>query len=810
VTSPEERPEIPEYRLTLDVDFVARTWTGSVSLEPPEGTRALTLDADALEIRSVTIGGRPAPYHYEPAKRTLQLPAVVPGTLTIEFAGRVDEQALMGLYRSRQGAGYLLTTQCEPNGTQRIFPCLDRPDRKSRIALTVRTDADVEVVSNMLEESTGEADGRRVWRFPPTPKMPPYLFFLAIGRFDRVEDTSDRVRFRVFAPPGQGPSARFALESARRILKSYEEYYGIPYPLPKLDLVAVAEASFGAMENWGAIAFRDDRVLVDDETSSFVQREVFETIAHEIAHMWFGNLVTLTDWTDIWLNESLASFLETKISDRVDPSLGARTDFFLRTAGTFAAFEGDSLDATHPVRAHVEGPEEVAQIFDEISYGKGSSILAMIESYLGEEPFRRGIADYLGRFQYANATTADLWTSLSRITGERVGPLIDPWLDRPGVPSITARSTDAGIELTQRRFSYHGATDSPPWPIPMAVSINGRVDRFRFDTPTHTLPVPPGATVHLNPGAVGFYRVLYDRPMFDRLLAALPDRPAEDRWTFLADLWAYLLAGEVHWPTFSRAVRTLGLTNDRLVAELLSRTLGPLAIFFPDSGPVQDLARWFFGHQFARLGTVRRPGDSTSDGVLRERISFGWVRIDPGFARQLSELFVTWDHVQPDVRPAVAVARARTEGVAGYRELARAIRADLPEAERLPLEIALGWTTDPALVRETLDRACSGAVNRGIVPEVIRNVAANPAGRPVLWPWLVEELPKLDALFRGAGLLSRTLEITLPVLGIGRGDAVRAYFASHAYPEAVRGISKGLERLSVLERMAPVFAALRD
>jgi len=803
-------PVIPEYRLQLDVDFTRLQWTGVVSFDPPEGTRALTLDSDGLEIRSVTIDRRPTPFQVDAAARQLILPEVVPGTVTVEFAGTVDESALVGFYRSRQGSGYTLTTQCEPNGAQRIFPCLDRPDRKSRIALTVRTDVDLDVVSNTLEESSAVADGRRVWRFPPTPRMPPYLFFLALGRFDRIEDASGRVRFRVFTPPGQAPAARFALESACRILKAYEEYYGIPYPLPKLDLVAVAEASFGAMENWGAISFRDDRLLVGDGSSSFVRREVFETISHEIAHMWCGNLVTLSDWTDIWLNESLASFLETKIADRVDPSLNGQADFFLRNAGAFAAFEGDSLDATHPVRAPVVRREEIAQIFDEISYGKGSSVLAMLEAYLGEEPFRRGISEYLARFQYANATTADLWQSLSRVTGERVGSLIDPWLDRPGLPSISARATDTGIEIAQQRFSYHGPTDSRPWPIPMVVEIDGRRERLRFDTARRTLAAGPGATVHLNPGAVGFYRVLYDPTLRERLLKVLPDRPAEDRWTFLADLWAYLLAGEVDWASFSRAVRALGLTGDRLVAELLSRTLGPLAIFFPESAPVQDLARWFFHAQFGRLGTERRPGDSTSDGVLRERITFGWVRIDPGFARQLSELFVNWDRVQPDVRAAVAVARARTDGASGYRELTRALRPDLPEETRTTLELALAWTTEPELVREVLDRVVSGETNRGNVPEILRNVAANPVGRAVLWPWLITELPKVDELLRDSGLLSRALEVTLPVLGLGRGDEVRAYFASHPYPEAARGISKGLERLAVLDRVAPMFAALRD
>ncbi|MCI4339220.1 MAG: M1 family metallopeptidase [Thermoplasmata archaeon] len=801
---------IPEYRLRLEVDFARRKWVGTVTFDPPADTPSLSLDSDGLTIAAVRVGTRPIAFRVDPAKRKLVLPDLPPGTVSIDFSGTVAETVLIGLYRSRQGDGYVLTSQCEPNGASRIFPCLDRPDRKSQLALTVVTESALQVVTNTIEESAAETGGRREWRFPSTPKMSSYLFFLAIGRFDCIEDSTDRPKFRVFTPPGQGPSGRFALESARRILRAYEQYYGIPYPLPKLDLIAVAEASFGAMENWGAIAFRENRLLVDERSSSFTRREVFETIAHEVAHMWFGNLVTLTDWTDIWLNESLASFLETKISHLVDPSLDSQSDFFLRTAGTGAALEGDSLDATHPVRARVTSPEEVSQIFDEISYGKGSTLVGMIEAYLGEEPFRRGVADYLGRFQYSNATTADLWESLSRATGEPVGPLVDPWLDRPGVPSISVRSTDGGIELSQRRFSYHGATPSDPWPIPMVIDVDGIRERIRFDTPTRTLPVPVGATVHLNPGAVGFYRVLYDPALRNRLLRALPGRPAADRWSFLADLWAYLLSGEVDWPTFATAVRTLGGTPDRLVAEFLSRTLGPLAIFFPDSGPVQDLTRWFFSDQFARLGTARRPGDTTSDGVLRERISFGWVRVDSAFARQLSELFVSWDRVEPDLRPAVAVARARTAGAVGYRELRRALERRQPEGEQELLENALAWSNDPALVLETLDRACSGRVNRATVPEVIRNVAANPVGRPVLWPWFTSNLPRLDDLFRSAGLLSTTLEITLPVLGIGRGEEVRAYFRDHAYPEADRGIGKGLERLAILERTAPIFAALRN
>ncbi len=806
--APEEPPTVPEYRLDLDVDFAGRRWTGRIEFELPDGAPSFALDADGLEITDVTSAGRPIEFRMDPKEQHVVLPAVGPGPIAVGFRGRVSDTGLIGLYASRQGGGYVLTTQCEPIGARRIFPCFDRPDRKSRILLRVTTDPDLTVISNTIERGTRHVGERREWTFYPTPSMSAYLFYLGIGKFDVLESTHGAVRFRVFTPPGQSSMGQYGLTTTPHVLEEYERYYGIRYPLPKLDLVCIAETSFGAMENWGAITFRDTRLLVDASTRSLARRDVLETITHEVAHMWFGNLVTMAGWSDIWLNESLASFLETKIAARIEPGIDVTSDFFLRIAGTSAAIEGDSLRATHAVRAPVHGPDEIAQIFDEISYGKGSTLIAMLESYLGEETFRKGVAQYLARHRYANATTEDLWSALTEASGEPIAPLMDPWLDRPGLPVIDARLGPAGVELTQRRFSYLGPEEAPPWPIPMVAEVDGARERLRFETRTRTLAVPASATVHLNPGATGFYRVHYDATLTERLLGALPTRPATDRWAFLQDLGNFVLAGQVDWATYARAVRTLGVAPDRLVVDVLVGTLGPLSLFFPDSHPVLDLARWFFAEQFDRLGPHRRPGEPDTEGILRERVSFGRMRIDLGFARELSELFVGWDRVDPDLKPAVAAARARVEGASGYRELRRALEGNLPEDEREIVEQALVWTTEPALVREALDRLASGEVNRGILHLVLRNAAANPAGRDVLWTWMQERLPRLDELLRGSGLLATVFEITLPILGLRHGDEIRAFFASHAFPEGARGVAKGLERLTILERVAPSFRDL--
>ncbi len=796
-------PWIPEYRLKLDVDFAGLTWTGTVEFDLPAGPNDLVLDSDGLEVTAVRKNGGTAPFlvRTDACELVLSGPHPAPVTIAIDFSGRVAEDALIGLYRSRNGSAQVLTSQCEPVGARKIFPCLDRPDRKARIRLTVSVDADLEVVANTPAEAVTEGGARREWTFPATPPMATYLFYLGIGRFGHWEDRSGRVPVRVFTPVGRDAAGEFAAKAAARILAGYERYYGIPYPLPKLDLIAVAEHAFGAMENWGAISFNEIRLLIDTTSASFQRRDVFETISHEIAHQWFGDLVTMRWWDDVWLNESFASFLETKVTDEIDPSLDAPTDFVLRTAGMAAALDGDSLGVTHPVRAKVARPEEISQVFDEISYGKGSSVLRMLETYLGEEVFRRGVGEYLERFRYGNARTEDLWEALERAAAVPVSPIVGPWIDRPGLPVVSARLGPSGLELAQARFAYAGTVEEPPWPIPMTFERDGRRDRLLFDSRTRTLPCPPGATVHLNPGALGFYRTLYDADLFDRLLAALPSRPPSDRWIVLNDLAAFVLSGQADWPTYARAVRALGTTSDRLVVEEIVGSLAGWALAFPSVATVQDLARSYLAELVERVGLDRPPAESPATGILRERASYARAQVDAGFARDLSERFVGWARLDPDLRSAVAIARSRTEGEVGRREILTALAARPPEADALRLERALAWSGEPALVAETLSSSLSKGFNRGHITSVVVQAAANPVGRPLVLPWLEEHLPELSATFRGSGFLSLLLEHSVPLAGLGRVDEARRFFADHPYPEGTRGLAKGLERLDLLEAL---------
>ncbi len=802
--SPAPRTTISQYDLALEVDFDAGRWQGRVTFPPPEGPAGLELDCEALEIRAVHGPGGPVPFQHDPRAGRLHLPPSngSSGPLSVDFAGQVVPGLLVGLYRCAHAEGTVLTSQCEPVGARRIFPCVDEPDRKARIRLTVRTRPDLEVISNTPAERIREPDGAKEWVFAPTPPMSTYLFYLAIGRFDRAETRAGPVTVRVLGPPGRGRAGEFAVQAGGRILEGYEEYFRIPYPLPKLDMVAVADHAFGAMENWGAISYRDMRLLVDPTADTFTRRDVFETVAHEIAHQWFGNLVTMASWDDIWLNESFAALMETRITQRLAPELDPLTDFYLRVAGAAAAFEGDSLRSTHPVRAHVSRPEEIGQIFDEISYGKGSSFLAMLEGYLGPEKFRAGVVDYLGRFRYGNARTEDLWDALASQSGQPVAEIAGPWIDRPGHPVISARREGSRLHLTQSRYCLTPlpATE-PPWPIPLVVDVDGERRSLVFRERTLELPVPPGSAVHLNPGAVGFYRVRYEGELFDRLLEVLPTRPPTDRWSVVKDLASFLYSGDSDWATFRRALDALGATDSLLLTDTFSTVLMALHRTFPTSASVSDATRAYLAERVTSVGIRRRPGEPTDHGILRERLCSHRVRADEAFARDLAELFEEWPRLDPDLRPAVAVARARTGGAAAWGDLRRALARTVTEGERVELSRALAWTGEPAQLESTLDLLLTGEIIRGHSYQVLPQATANPAGRDVVWPWLTRHLEELATGYHGTGYLSLVLERTIPWVGLGRADEVRAFFGAHPFPEGSRGVMKGLERLEIAERL---------
>ncbi len=795
-----------EYRLDLDVNHRTLAFSGSVQVHLEEAVRSLRLNTVRLEIEGVEPAGR---WTARPESEETEFELGSPtDELTVRFRGRATDQGLLGLYRSRYGNSHILTTQCAATAARNLFPCLDRPDRRAVVRLRLTIDAGLEAIFNTPERARELHGGRITIEFEPTPPMATYLTYLAVGRFDWLRNPEVRPAIAVAAPPGRAASGQFAVDRASEILPAFESYFAIPFPLAKLDLIAVPEFAYGAMENWGAISFRDMRLLVDRSTSALQRRATLTTIAHEIAHQWFGNLVTMEWWTDIWLNESFATFMEEKILERLEPASRPLDDLLLDWTGP--ALLGDSLPSTHPVSVPVERPEEIGQIFDEISYGKGSAVLRMVEAYVGPEPFRAGVNAYLKEHAYGNAASEDLWRALEGAAGTGLRPMLAAWVTRPGLPVVRARRVDGAIELTQERFLLDGRHRAEAWPIPLSVPTGAERSRPRLDGPGPIRIPDPGGPVRLNVGSSGFYRVHYDPELYDRLLAGLAALPSEERWSVVTDLAAFLVSGDIPPDRYFGFLDAARAEEDPLVVHELAKQLAtsspgrsPLALgaLLQDRASFRAHAAPFLAAQVHRLGLVDRPDEPETVPVVRGIVAASALAFDPALGDALAERFEAYGSVAPDLRWPVLFAFGRRGGDAEFDRLVRLLPNAADEGEANRQERALARFPHAHLVERALELALSPVVNRAHLVSVVREAALNPVGRSVTWEWIRTVLPTVQDRYRGTSVIGQILETALPFAALGRAEEARAELAAHPFAEGARGTDKGLAMLGLYERL---------
>src|SRR5918996_4384708 len=484
-----------KYDMTLAPNLLECTFTGAetIDIEVHQSTAQIILNAAELDIHEAYLerNGERIPAERietdaeaETATFTFARPLPT-GTmqLHLRFSGILNDK-LRGFYRSEyirpDGAKRTMaTTEFEAPDARRAFPCWDEPAHKAKFTIAVIIPAELTAISNMpIVSETPQAGGTKLVQFAESPIMSTYLLAIMVGEFECVEAQAEGTLVRVWTTPGKKEQGRFALDVSCRLLSFYNNYFGIPYPLPKLDLIAIPDFAAGAMENWGAITYREVALLVDPAHSSAATKQrVAIIIAHEIAHMWFGNLVTMEWWNDLWLNEGFASWIEYKAVDHLFPEWDMWTQFTFADLGPAMALDG--LRNTHPIEAEVKTPHDINELFDAISYSKGAAIIRMLEQFLGEETFRRGLAHYLSSHEYGNARTEDLWAALGQVSGKPVKAIMDTWTKQPGYPYVHVdeeppENGQAVLSLVQRRFflDHDPALDSQDaslWRIPVGV-----------------------------------------------------------------------------------------------------------------------------------------------------------------------------------------------------------------------------------------------------------------------------------------------------------------------------------------------------
>lgn len=785
----------------LDLHYREKSFSGKVRIRLEDVSAPLSVDSAGLVIEHATLDGAPVPFRENPDQGTLEFPTLSsdPHQLEISYHGRADPKSLFGLYESPAGSGYVLTTMLFPTGSRRLLPTFELPTLKTVYRLVLTVDADVKAIFNTVPAAEEIVDGRRRISFAPTPPMSAYLLYLGVGPFDTATVHGGRWSVTVAASPGRASAGRYAAERATEILAEYEQYYGVPYPLPKLDLIALENFWAGGMENWGAIACREGAVLVDPSTNITDRRVVLLVLAHEIAHQWFGDLVTPVAWDDFWLNESFATFVGHHVVSRRYPQEDAWTHFLVRYTGH--ALDEDARSATHPVKVPVLTPEALGEVSDDVTYGKGASVLRMVHDYLGEEPFRRGLSAYLRQFQYSNARAEDLWNALDAASGVPVSRVMFEWITRPGYPVVHARWSDGWLTLRQERFRADGEPSPGTWPIPLSVvSADGR-HRYLFDGPELRIPVTAPEGLRINPGRTAFVRVDYDDSLFAQLLKEYRTLSPFDQWGLVTDTHAFLLAGRTPFERFLELVRGAASSSTGPSVLATVTAISDLDAPLHDVPAFRATSRDFLRAQLDRIGLEAPPGDSDSRRQLRDVVATALTKVDADFAQEIAQRFAEFDRQPPDLRPAVATASAIVGTSATFELLTRRLRSTRSDGERLVLIKALGNFREPDLLRRAFDLIPSPGVTPSGAWYLFLDAPTNPAVREVLFEWYRDHRQKLANMWTGTPLLSLFFQNCFTAMGVDREEEVVSYFRENTPPEARMAVEQGLESFRIAMRL---------
>lgn len=720
----------------------------NISLEIKKPTRQIVLNARDLKIKKVKLSqGKniqtPKNIKLDKKSETLTLvfnKSLKPGKadLFIDFQG-IHNDELSGFYRSmykdKNGKEkYLVTSQMEAPYARQAFPCFDEPALKATFSVSMKIPKALKAISNMPIQNSKTLKDSTLVVFQKTPVMSTYLLYLGVGDFEFLTGKLGKTKIRIVTLPGKSKQGKLALKFTKQFLQYFEKYSGIRYPLPKLDMLAIPDFSAGAMENWGAITYREILLLYDPkETSTAIKKRIAEVIAHELWHQWSGNLVTMEWWDDLWLNESFATYMAYKAMDHYYPDWKMWEDFVNNE--TSGALEADSLKSTHPIAVRVNSANEIEEIFDAISYGKGGSVLRMIDSYIGEKNFQRGVSQYLKKYKYKNAEANDLWNELSKHSKEPIKPVLESWISQPGHPILKIKD-NSKIVLSQKPFSYLPNKNKRLWKIPLTV-LTEKGEIRKLITKDTTLE-NNNDWYKININQQGFYRTHYSKNSLEKLKPLILSKKLStfDRWGIQHDLFNLTISDDVKIKDYLEFLETYKNEDSYFVLSDIFINLHYINRRFPKSR-VNTLLKETFQNNLKRLSWNVKKGESQDESLLRALcINYLSFAKDKDIIEKGKHMFNSQNTIHPDLKGTIYALVARSGGEKEYRVLEQMyIKSNSPE-DKMKLLSSLYRFNSPKLLKKALDFSLTSHVRTQNLRGVFAGSEANPQAEKVIFPWM--------------------------------------------------------------------------
>ncbi|MFN2540780.1 MAG: M1 family metallopeptidase [Chthoniobacterales bacterium] len=846
-------------RIVPNIDKFTFTGSETVNVNVRGPVREIVLNVADLEVASASLDDKSVPAEAIKIDNQNELLRIAltselsPGShkLQLNFSGKINEHG-RGLYYmpyQEHGTGakkLALGTQFEPSDARRFFPCWDEPSFRARFQLTAVVPENWLAASNMPIDSerkidppspaSGAAANGKEVRFATTPPMSSYLNVFVAGELDLIETKAAGTQIRVIATKGKTESGRYALESTAQILEYFNDYFGAPYPLPKLDQIAIPGGFGGAMENWGGITYFEPALLFDPEKSSARTKQlIYEVIAHETAHQWFGDLVTMAWWDNLWLNEGFASWMGSKCTARFNPQWevwlekNVPRDPTRRTGiPKELEMEGDARSTTHPIHQPVATEAEANSAFDDITYRKGQAFLFMLESFLGENVFRDGIRRYIAAHKYSNSTTADLWKALSEASGKPVDKIAAAWTEQPGFPLVNVTREGDKVSLTQERFTIN-FPKAPPlqWQIPLTYfvvgdpAVAGRRSRLMTSKIDNLPDIPPDRPLKLNAEGAGNYRVQYDEKSWQLLLEALPKLSVADRVNLLGDAWALVQAGRAQVPLYFELVERSPAKTELAEREQIINAfdfINRLLIANPAREKFQGYARSILRPSFEQLGWGPKKDERPRAALLRGSLitALGDLedrQIIAGCRERFQKYLTDPASLPPDLRAAVFWVVGHDADKVTWDKLHELGLKTTSLEEKTNYYDALAAVRDPKLVTKTLQISLTDELPTSRAIFLVGKVARYSSHFDLAWDFAKANMKALLAKTDALGANTYAPSLFTFFSEPARADELKVY-AKDLPPGSVKEVAKAVDeiefRSEFKRRLAPQLSAWID